>query len=164
MKLIVMRHAEREDGVPDYTKPLTPGGRHTVQAIAEKMRDKLGAEDPIEIVLSSPQCHAIESAELVAAAFQLTPSVVVESILDPDNQKASMDDLLSLLHKHSGKRCILLVGHYPRINQIARDLKAGAHPSSIPFGGMQNLPDIQKGGACCLHGPSPWVPLWIINP
>ncbi|HSO07654.1 MAG TPA: histidine phosphatase family protein, partial [Pelomicrobium sp.] len=60
MDLILWRHAEAEDGVPDLARKLTPKGVKQAKRIAKWLRPRLPADTR---VIVSPARRALQTAE-----------------------------------------------------------------------------------------------------
>jgi phosphohistidine phosphatase len=50
MDLILWRHAEAEDGVPDTARKLTPKGEKQAQKIAKWLKERI--ESPVRMIVS----------------------------------------------------------------------------------------------------------------
>jgi phosphohistidine phosphatase len=97
----LLRHAEAEDGSPDFDRPLTARGRE--QAVAAG-RALAAIGGPFDACISSPRVRALETAELACEALGL------ESEVDPRLEGGPFDP--RELAEGRGDE-VLLVGHDP---------------------------------------------------
>jgi phosphohistidine phosphatase len=118
MDLILWRHADAEDGVPDLERRLTPKGRRQ----AERMAAWLERELPRDCrVLVSPATRAQQTALALnrpsATVDALAPGASVEDILDA----AAWPDALT---------SVLVVGHQPTLGEVVAFLtgEGGDYP------------------------------------
>ena len=112
MDLILWRHAEAQDGVPDMERKLTSKG----QKQADKMATFLRARLPNEVrILVSPAKRTQQTA------LALTKHFSTEDYLAPGN---SAEDILTSIGWPDSDETVLLVGHQPVLGQIAAKLLA----------------------------------------
>ena len=115
--LHLVRHAhagdpERWDG-PDELRPLSAKGRRQ----AERLGGFLARADiRPDVLLSSPKVRAFQTAELVAAALDLT--ITVDERLSGGCSMASLDALL----RDSGARAPMVFGHDPDFSLLLSEL------------------------------------------
>lgn len=113
MELILWRHAEAEDGVPDLKRELTEKGRRQAARIADWLNPRL----PQDIrVLVSPATRAIQTAQALGRYYDQVPALA---------PGASVDDVLTAAGWPDGAYPVLIVGHQPTLGQVALDLLAG---------------------------------------
>jgi len=125
MELVLWRHAEAEDGVPDMTRALTARGRKQAQQLAEWLSLRLPKHTR---VLVSPARRALQTAGALTKEFE----VVQE--LAPGAAPAS---LLAACEWPNRKGAVLIVGHQPTLGLLASTLIAGeAMPWSIKKGAV----------------------------
>jgi phosphohistidine phosphatase len=125
MELVLWRHAEAEDGVPDMTRALTAKGRKQAQQLAEWLSSRLPKHTR---VLVSPARRALQTAEALTDEFE----VVHE--LAPGAAPAS---LLAASGWPDRKNAVLIVGHQPTLGLLASSLIADkAMPWSIKKGAV----------------------------
>jgi phosphohistidine phosphatase len=129
MDLILWRHAEAEDGVPDLGRRLTEKGRKQARRVAEWLDAHLPQSATI---LVSPATRARETADALAALSR-RPLEVVEG-LEPDG---SVDGLLAAAGWPGAETTVVVVGHQPTLGSVASLLLAGSQRSWA----------IKKGGA-----------------
>src|SRR5262245_53498062 len=113
-KLIFLRHglaADREawEG-SDEERPLTAEGREKMLRIARGLKKVL--PDPPDAILSSSLLRALETAEIVRAAFP-TLSVEIDEGLRPG---ALLANFIKKIRRRKEKT-ILLVGHEPDFSE-----------------------------------------------
>ena len=124
MDLIVWRHAEAEDGVPDLERKLTAKGRKQAERVAQWLLQRLPARFS---VIASPAARAQQTAEALgvpvktdkALAPGAPPAGIVQASGWPDN-----------------KSTVVIVGHQPDFGRVVAHL-LGAHGGfSIKKGGL----------------------------
>jgi phosphohistidine phosphatase len=125
MDLIIWRHAEAEDGVPDLERKLTAKGRKQAERVAQWLLQRLPARFAL---LSSPAARAQQTAEALgvpiktdkALAPGATPAAIVKACGWPDYKGAAV-----------------VVGHQPDLGRLVGQLVAGsAMNCSIRKGGL----------------------------
>ncbi|MGC4082848.1 MAG: phosphohistidine phosphatase SixA [Vicinamibacterales bacterium] len=134
VQLYLIRHAiaeERSDAWPDDTlRPLTDTGQSRMRKIAKGLV-RLGVR--FDVVLTSPLVRARQTAEIVAAAYEETPTIVDVAALGPD---ASHAELLTALKKHARKKSVALVGHEPDLGTTAARLIGSRKPLELRKGAV----------------------------
>ena len=113
MDLILWRHAEAADGIPDTARALTPKGRKQAMQMARWLRERL-PEDAR--VLVSPATRAQETAQALTTRFE------TDAQLSPG---ASYAAVLSASGWPDADATVLVVGHQPTLGQVAAVLLAG---------------------------------------
>jgi phosphohistidine phosphatase len=125
MELVLWRHAEAEDGVPDMTRPLTAKGMKQAQKLAEWLSSRLPKHTR---VLVSPARRALQTAEALTDEFEVVHG------LAPGVAPAS---LMAACKWPEHKGAVLIVGHQPTLGLLASTLIAGqAMPWSIKKGAV----------------------------
>jgi phosphohistidine phosphatase len=109
----------------------------------------------LDAILTSPLVRARQTADIVAAAFDTRPPIVVIDGLTPE---ASYADLTKDLQKQSRRARMALVGHEPNIGEFAARLT-----------GARRRFEFKKGGACLIEvnevPPSrPGTLRWLLTP
>jgi phosphohistidine phosphatase len=141
--LYLLRHAKSswdEPALPDAERPLAPRGRQAVVALRRHFA-AIGLR--IDLVLCSPARRAKETWDAVAPGVVGEPMVRVE----PAIYEASVDDLIALVHGVDDTvRALLLVGHNPGFENLARTLAGHGDASALtslgagyPTGGFATL-------------------------
>ncbi len=113
MDLILWRHADAADGVPDEERPLTQQGREQ----AALMADWLKAHTNGDIRLySSPLVRARQTAMALGEAVKTLPEVA---------PGAAADEVLAAVGWPGGDGTAVVVGHQPDLGEIAATLLVG---------------------------------------
>jgi phosphohistidine phosphatase len=133
--LYLVRHAiaaEAGDKWPDDAeRPLTHAGMARMRRGAKGLSAMSAA---IDVVLTSPLVRAVQTAEILARAFDPSPEIVTAPVLAPGSVPTRVAEALAT---HSKARSIALVGHEPGIGELAAWLIGARAP--LPF---------KKGGIC----------------
>ena len=107
MELILWRHAEAEDGMPDDARPLTAKGEKQ----ADKMAAFLHARLPHDTrIMASPTKRTQQTAHALTRHFITEPSVA---------PGASPEAILKAADWPDGKGSVLIVGHQPALGEVA---------------------------------------------
>ena len=113
MDLILWRHAEAEDSVPDLARALTPKGQKQARRMAEWLDSQLPAGCKI---LVSPALRTLQTVEPLKRKFKvvdaLAPGATPQAVLQAANWPNS-------------KEAVLIVGHQPTLGQVASLLLCG---------------------------------------
>lgn len=107
MDLILWRHADAEDRIPDAERRLTERGVKQARKIAGWLAGRLPDD---ALVLVSPAVRATQTAQELRRSFQIEPAVGVE---------AQPEDLLAAARWPKGRRTVLIVGHQPTLGAAA---------------------------------------------
>ncbi|MBX9903432.1 MAG: histidine phosphatase family protein [Burkholderiales bacterium] len=107
MELILWRHADAEDGVPDEARRLTAKGRKQAQKMAAWLAARLPAGCR---VIVSPAARTRETA----AAF--TEQFIIEKAL---STAATPQGILKVAGWPDGAGTVLVVGHQPTLGAVA---------------------------------------------
>ncbi len=113
MELILWRHAEADDGIPDMGRELTDRGRNQASRMADWLTPRLSQDTQI---LVSPAIRALQTAQALGRGFQRTPALATG---------ASADDVLTVVGWPETAYPILVVGHQPTLGQVAMRLLTG---------------------------------------
>ena len=124
MDLILWRHAEAEDGVPDTARRLTPKGEKQAQKVAKWLKERI--EAPMR-VLVSPAVRTRQTASALTNKFETRDEVGVST---------SAQQVLRAAGYPNAAGTMIVVGHQPTLGQVAallltgeeaeRDIKKGA--------------------------------------
>jgi len=118
MDLLLWRHAEAEDGIPDLKRKLTPRGEKQAQQMAAWL--KAHAPENLHIV-ASPAKRCQQTAGALDLPFETDPR------LGPGN---SVNDLLAAIDWPDGgeanHHAVLVVGHQPTLGRTAALLLSGS--------------------------------------
>lgn len=107
MELILWRHADAEDGVPDEARRLTAKGRKQAQKMAAWLAARLPADCR---VIVSPATRARETA----AAFKA--QVIIEKGV---STAATPQSVLKAAGWPDGTGTVMVVGHQPTLGAVA---------------------------------------------
>ncbi len=118
MDLILWRHAEAEDGLPDTARPLTTKGEKQAAKMADFLRGRIPSETRI---LVSPAKRARQTALALSKHFEIEPGIAPGT---------SPQSLLKAAGWPGVKDCVMLVGHQPTLGQVV-ELLQGCASSSI---------------------------------
>ena len=113
MDLILWRHAEAEDGVPDSRRKLTARGEKQAQKVARWLKKHL----PEDVrILSSPALRAVQTAQALGLPFEERKEL---------GTAAGAADLLAAAGWPQAGGCVVIVGHQPTLGRVAALLLAG---------------------------------------
>jgi phosphohistidine phosphatase len=113
VELILWRHAEAEDGVPDMARALTAKGAKQAGKMAEFLRARLPQDARI---LVSPAKRAQQTAQALTKHFTTEPAIA---------PGASPQAILEAAGWPQGEGCVLVVGHQPALGEVAAQLVTG---------------------------------------
>lgn len=113
MELILWRHAEAEDGLPDISRALTAKGKKQADKISTFLRTRLPHNTRI---LVSPAKRAQQTAQALTNNFITEPGIAPGS---------SPQALLKAAGWPEGEGCTLIVGHQPALGEVAALLMTG---------------------------------------
>ncbi len=124
MDLIVWRHAEAEDGMPDLERELTPKGRKQADRVAQWLLQRMPARFA---VISSPAARALQTAQALGVPVKtdrtLAPGAGAEAILKacgwPDYKSAAV-----------------VVGHQPDLGRVVAELLGARGSLSLKKGAL----------------------------
>ncbi|PYP46250.1 MAG: phosphohistidine phosphatase [Gemmatimonadetes bacterium] len=142
MRLLVVRHAIAEDREAfarshkdDATRPLTPDGRRKMERAALGLKELV---PELDVLAASPYKRAIETAEIISAAFG---GLSVERV--PDLAPgAGVDRVVSWLADRHARGSVAVVGHEPDLGQLVCALLASTNGPFL---------ELRKGAACLLE-------------
>ncbi|WP_153115359.1 SixA phosphatase family protein [Rhodocyclus tenuis] len=150
MDLLLWRHAEAEDGVPDLQRKLTARGEKQAKQMAAWL--KAHAPNPLRVIVS-PALRTQQTARALGVPFatdeRLRPDAGVVDLLAaagwPDGSSDATDDdsalgaqpCTNVPNRGERKRAILVVGHQPTLGRVAALLLAGQEADwSVKKGGL----------------------------
>jgi phosphohistidine phosphatase len=162
MRLLVIRHGlagDRDEfaftGRPDAERPLTKEGRMKMKRAASGLRLIV---DELNVLATSPLVRAAQTAEIVAEAFGVAETAVVDELAE----ERSPDDLLPWLRAQEPDTTVAVVGHNPHLGFLVGWLLTGRH---------ENFVELKKGAAVMLQFEDPDPPnpgaavlLWSLAP
>src|SRR5436309_2702126 len=127
MELYLLRHAiavEREDFAgEDSERPLTPDGEKKMRHVAKGMS---ALDLSFDVIFSSPYRRAQETANVVAARFNMRQHLRLTGTLAPRGNRRELIQEIAALERRA--ESVLLVGHEPYLSTLAVTLVFG-HPA-----------------------------------
>jgi phosphohistidine phosphatase len=114
MELILWRHAEAEDGVPDGERELTKKGHKQAAAMAAWLKERLPKRARI---LASPAKRAQQTAAALEARFTTVREIGVG---------ASAAEVVEAAGWPDAGGTVIVVGHQPTLGRVAALLATGA--------------------------------------
>ena len=124
MDLIIWRHAEAEDGIPDLERRLTAKGRKQAERVAQWLLQRLPARFAL---IASPAARAQQTAEALGVP------VKTDKTLAPGASPAA-------ILKASGwpdyKTAAVVVGHQPDLGRVVAELLGTRGSFSVKKGGL----------------------------
>jgi phosphohistidine phosphatase len=146
MELLLWRHAEAEDGVPDLDRKLTAKGEKQARRVAAWLNDRLPGSARI---LTSPAVRAQQTAAALAALADRKIKIVPQ--LAPGAQAA---EFLRAVGWPNARSSVVAVGHQPTLGLVASTLLSGnAQDWSIKKGALwwlSSAPEDGDGAAALL--------------
>jgi phosphohistidine phosphatase len=134
----LVRHAHAGDPLswagPDAARPLTGKGRTQAARLGALL---VAAGVRPERILSSPKVRARETADIVAAALDM--SAVLDERLA---EECDLDELEAVLTS-SGAREVMIVGHDPYLSDLLTELLGAAGGQAMPKGAIATL-DVER--------------------
>jgi len=113
MELILWRHAEAEDTVPDGDRELTAKGRKQASRMADWLTPRLSQDIQI---LVSPARRTLQTAQALGRSYKQDPALA---------PGASAEDVLAATGWPDAAYPVLVVGHQPTLGQVAMQLLTG---------------------------------------
>jgi phosphohistidine phosphatase len=140
MDLILWRHAEAEDGVDDFARPLTPRGRRQAARMAQWLKRHAPAP---WAVYTSPARRALETVEALHLPFHT---------VDSCRPGATAVELLRAAGWPGHPGTVILVGHQPSLGlAVALALTGSEAPWSLRKGAVVWLNARERDGASPVH-------------
>ncbi len=113
MDLILWRHADAEDGVPDIGRKLTAKGEKQAQQMAQWLKARLPAKFRL---IASPAKRAQQTAQALSKTFETDKSI---------SPGADAISVLVAAGWPGAKGAVVIVGHQPTLARVAAFLLAG---------------------------------------
>lgn len=113
MELILWRHAEAEDGMPDSARELTGKGLKQARAMAEWLKPRLPENTRI---IASPTRRTQQTASALGNDFETVKEI---------GAGASAKAILAAAGWPAAKGAVVLVGHQPTLGEVAALLLTG---------------------------------------
>lgn len=146
MELILWRHADAEDGIPDSARALTEKGR----AQAGRMAAWLSKRVESPLVLVSPALRAQQTARAFADVYVTEPAIDVD---------AEADAVLRVAGWPHRSGTVVVVGHQPTLGQVAaRLLNAAQSDWPLKKGAIvwfESRPSLGSGAATLVAALTP---------
>ncbi len=111
--LLLWRHADAEDGMPDSGRALTKKGLRQAKQVAQWLKPRLPADC---LILASPAKRAQQTAAALDLPFTTEKRIGVH---------ANIADIIAATGWPRRKGAVLVVGHQPTLGQVAAQLLAG---------------------------------------
>lgn len=124
MDLIIWRHAEAEDGVPDLERRLTAKGRKQAERVAQWLLQRLPARF---VLIASPAVRAQQTAEALGVPIKTDKSIA---------PGASPAAILKACGWPSNKGAAVVVGHQPDLGRALAELLGAQGGFSIKKGAL----------------------------
>ncbi len=112
-ELLLWRHADAEDGIPDSGRALTKKGSKQAKQVAQWLKPRLPADCTI---LVSPAKRAQQTAAALDMPYTTEQRLGVH---------ANVADILAAADWPRRQGAVLVVGHQPTLGQVAAQLLAG---------------------------------------
>ena len=160
MQLLVVRHGiavecdewarEHSD---DKERPLTAEGKKKMKECAKGLR---GLVPRLGVLASSPLTRAVQTAELLARAYEKSEPVILDALSPGQHPPA----VATWLRGQGTQQTVAIVGHEPGLGAIVSWFTAGSERSFLELG---------KGGACLLDlgdhiEAGEAMLLWVLRP
>ena len=113
MDLILWRHAEAEDGMPDSARELTKRGRKQAAQIAAWLKERI---PPDCTILVSPSKRTQQTADALGLPYETTKKV---------GTGAAPDEILAVAGWPGHEGTVLVVGHQPTLGGVAALILCG---------------------------------------
>ena len=113
MNLLLWRHADAEDGIPDAGRALTAKGLKQAKQVAQWLKPRL-PEDCL--ILASPAKRAQQTAQALELPYTTEPRVGVH---------ADAAEIIAAAEWPRRKGTVIVVGHQPTLGQVAAALLSG---------------------------------------
>ena len=113
MDLILWRHAEAEDGVPDIARKLTSKGEKQAQKVATWLKDRI--ESPVRMIVS-PAVRTQQTARALMSEFETSGEVGLST---------SVKRVLRAAGCPNAEGTVIVVGHQPTLGQVTAFLLTG---------------------------------------
>lgn len=160
MNIYILRHGLAvERGTAGFKKdsdrPLTPKGKQRLWRIAEAME---AMELQFDAILSSPYLRAMQTAEIIAEAFELRRKLTFANALVPGGNPRLLIAHINKLEP--APKNLLLVGHEPYLGKLIGMLAAGNTSMAVDLkkGGLAKLEtETLRDGRCAMLA-------WLVTP
>ena len=113
IELLLWRHADAEDGIPDAGRALTKKGLKQAKQVATWLKPRLPGDC---LILASPAKRAQQTAAALDLPYTTERRIGVQ---------ADSADLIAASNWPQHKGMVVLVGHQPTLGQLAARLLSG---------------------------------------
>lgn len=117
MELILWRHAEAEDGIPDSERRLTDKGQKQAKTMAAWLKPRLPKNTRI---LVSPTMRTRQTAAALDDAFEISEEI---------GPGVSVKAILTAAGWPNGDGAVVVVGHQPTLGETAAWILSAKTPS-----------------------------------
>lgn len=117
MEIILWRHAEAVDDLPDMERHLTVKGMKQAERMASFLRSRI---PPDTRILVSPAKRTQQTAHALTKHFITEPAIA---------PNCSTSSLLKAANWPDGENSVLIVGHQPVLGEVAALLLCNSHVS-----------------------------------
>jgi phosphohistidine phosphatase len=149
MELVLVRHGEARSAIEDPTRSLTEHGVVTVRRMASRAAQ---AGVKVAQIRHSGKRRAEQTAALMAEQLKPAQGMIAVAGLDPDDDVHPVADGL-----REAQESLMLVGHLPFLDSLARVLLAGnADGRAIRFP--------PAGIVCLASQEGRWTVAWVMVP
>ena len=124
MDLILWRHAEAEDGVPDLERRLTAKGRKQAERVAQWLLQRMPARFTL---LSSPATRAQQTAEALGVPIKTEPTLA---------PGAAPAGIVKACGWPDYKGAVVVVGHQPDLGRALACLLGASGSFSVKKGAL----------------------------
>ncbi len=114
MELILWRHAEAEDGIPDSERRLTAKGEKQAARMAKWLRARMPAD---ALILASPARRTQQTATALQRDFLTVQEIGLGT---------SAEGVLKAAGWPAGAHTVLVIGHQPTLGETAALLLTGS--------------------------------------
>jgi phosphohistidine phosphatase len=133
-RLLLLRHAKAVPAaqpLADIGRPLAERGERDAQRMGARLRQH---QRPPARILTSPAARALQTAQLVATAFDQPPEVI---LLEPRLYLAEPAALATVIaDQDSTLESLLLVGHNPGLTELVHELSPSFTIDDLPTGAV----------------------------
>lgn len=116
MELILWRHAEAEDGIPDAARKLTEKGLDQARRMSDWLKAKLPENT---LVIASPTRRTQQTAMALRSDFTTNDEI---------GPGAGVNSILTAANWPNAQGAVVIVGHQPTLGEVASYLIADIPP------------------------------------
>lgn len=113
MDLILWRHADAQDGMPDMGRALTERGRKQAEKVGRWLNERLPADT---LILVSPATRALQTADALSRPYKTVKSIA---------PGADATHVLIAAGWPQASGTVLVVGHQPTLGYVASMVLCG---------------------------------------